>query len=89
MGYAGQVSFGQAAFLHRRLHGGHFNNPYDWGTVPALLAALVLPALVAAVIGKPTLKLKEHYLALATLAVGLLIHILLTKAGNLPAALPA
>lgn len=75
MGYAGQVSFGQAAFFGI---GGYavaiLTTSYDWGTLPALAAAMVLPALVAAVIGKPTLKLREHYLALATLAIGLLFH---------------
>lgn len=84
MGYAGQVSFGQAAFFGIGAYTvGILTTHYDWGTVPALLAALVLPALVAAVIGKPTLKLKEHYLALATLAVGLLIHILFNEGGEL------
>jgi len=84
MGYAGQVSFGQAAFfgigaytvaiLTTRCH---------WGTIPALLAAIVLPALVAAVIGRPTLQLKEHYLALATLAFGLLVHIIFNEGGEI------
>lgn len=75
MGYAGQVSFGQAAFFGI---GGYavaiLTTRFEWGTIPALAAAMALPAVVAAVIGKPTLKLREHYLALATLAIGLLVH---------------
>ncbi|MCL5289716.1 MAG: branched-chain amino acid ABC transporter permease [Eubacteriales bacterium] len=75
MGYAGQVSFGQAAFFGI---GGYavaiLTTRFHWGTVTALVAAMVLPAVVAALIGRPTLKLREVYLALATLAFGLLVH---------------
>lgn len=75
MGYAGQVSFGQAAFFGI---GGYavaiLTTRYHWGTIPALAAAAILPAVVAAIIGRPTLKLREVYLALATLAFGLLVH---------------
>ncbi|HOV79519.1 MAG TPA: branched-chain amino acid ABC transporter permease [Bacillota bacterium] len=84
MGYAGQVSFGQAAFFGI---GGYtvaiLTTRFHCETVPALLAAMVLPALTAAVIGKPTLKLREHYLALATLAFGLLVHVFFNEGREL------
>ncbi|OPY56540.1 MAG: leucine/isoleucine/valine transporter permease subunit [Pelotomaculum sp. PtaU1.Bin035] len=84
MGYAGQVSFGQAAFFGIGAYAvAILTTHYHWGTIPALLAATVLPSLVAAVIGRPTLKLKEHYLALATLAFGLLVHIIFSEGGEL------
>ncbi|MFZ3129878.1 MAG: branched-chain amino acid ABC transporter permease [Desulfosporosinus sp.] len=84
MGYAGQVSFGQAAFFGIGAYAvAILTTRFHWGTIPALLAAIVLPALVAAVIGKPTLKLKEHYLALATLAFGLLVNIFFNEGGEL------
>lgn len=80
MGYAGQISFGHAAFfglgsytaaiLATRCH---------WPTLIALLAAPLLPGLIAAVIGRPTLKLRELYLALATLGFGILVHILFNE----------
>lgn len=80
MGYAGQVSFGHAAFFGL---GGYtvaiLTTQYHWPTPAALLAALALPGLVAALIGRPTLKLKELYLALATLAFGILVHILFNE----------
>lgn len=80
MGYAGQVSFGHAAFFGL---GGYavavLTTACHWPTVPALLAALALPGLVAALIGRPTLKLKELYLALATLTFGILVHILFNE----------
>lgn len=80
MGYAGQVSFGHAAFFGI---GGYtvavLTTACHWPTIPALIAALILPGLVAAIIGGPTLKLKELYLALATLAFGILVHILFNE----------
>ncbi len=73
MGYAGQVSFGHAAFYGL---GGYtaaiLTTAYRWPAIAALLAAMALPGAVAALIGRPTLKLKELYLALATLAFGIL-----------------
>jgi hypothetical protein len=84
MGYAGQVSFGQAAFFGL---GGYtaaiLSTSCSWPTPAALLAAMVLPGLVAALIGRPTLKLKELYLALATLAFGILVHILFNEGGEI------
>lgn len=80
MGYAGQVSFGHAAFFGL---GGYavaiLTTAYKWPAFAALLAALVLPGLVAALIGRPTLKLKELYLAMATLGFGILVHILFNE----------
>ncbi len=80
MGYAGQVSFGHAAFFGI---GGYtvavLTTACHWPSIAALIAALILPGLVAAIIGGPTLKLKELYLALATLAFGILVHILFNE----------
>ncbi len=65
MGYAGQVSFGHAAFFGL---GGYtaaiLSTRFHWPSLLALLAAIVVPGMVAAVIGKQTLKLRELYLAL-------------------------
>lgn len=83
MGYAGQVSFGQAAFFGM---GGYtvaiLTTRFNWESVPALTAAMVIPALIAMVVGRPTLRLREHYLALATLAFGLLIQIIFNEGGE-------
>jgi len=84
MGYAGQISFGQAAFFGIGAYAvAILTTRFHWGTIPALAAAMVLPALIAAIIGKPTLTLREHYLALATLAVGLLVQIFFNEGREL------
>lgn len=80
MGYAGQVSLGHAGFLGI---GGyavaigptHLGVP-GWAS---LLGGAVISGLVAIIVGRPILRLKGHYLAVATLGFGLLIAIVLTN----------
>jgi branched-chain amino acid transport system permease protein len=43
-------------------------------SVPALVAGLLLTAVVATLIGYPALRLKGHYLAMATLGFGLIVY---------------
>jgi branched-chain amino acid transport system permease protein len=80
MGYAGQISLGQAGFFGL--------GAYTTGvlTVKAHLplylsfpAAVFLTAGVAAVVGIPTLRLKGHYLAMATLGLGEIVHIVFNE----------
>ncbi|HEY2135061.1 MAG TPA: ABC transporter permease [Xanthobacteraceae bacterium] len=74
MGYAGQVSLGHAAFM---AVGGYTAAilcvSYDWPPLLATLAAIVLSVLCALVLSTATGRLRGHYLALATLAFGLLV----------------
>lgn len=80
MGFAGQVSLGHAGFLGI---GGyavavgpvHLGIP-SWAS---LIGGAVVSGLVAFVVGRPILRLKGHYLAVATLGFGLLIAIILTN----------
>ncbi|MGA2973675.1 MAG: branched-chain amino acid ABC transporter permease [Spirochaetia bacterium] len=78
MGYAGQVSLGHAGFF---AIGGYTTAVLStagaaifrfapWLTLPA---AVALTALVALVIGVPVLRLRGHYLAMATLAFGFIV----------------
>ncbi|MDP3045609.1 MAG: branched-chain amino acid ABC transporter permease [Eubacteriales bacterium] len=73
MGYAGQVSFGQAAFYGLGAYtAAILATKCDWPPVLCVLVAPFLPALVALIIGRPILRLREHYLVLATLGFGIL-----------------
>ena len=68
MGYAGQVSFGQNAFAALSGYASAvLTATYFWDPIPAFAVGLGLALLVALVIGYPTLRLKGHYLAMATL----------------------
>jgi branched-chain amino acid transport system permease protein len=80
MGFAGQVSLGHAGFMGIGAYAVAIG-PTHLG-VPSwlsLFAGAVLSGLVAFVVGRPILRLKGHYLAVATLGFGILIAIVLTN----------
>lgn len=52
----------------------------------ALIAAIVLAAVIAIVVGYPSLRLRGHYLAMATLGFGLIVHCILIGSPMLGAA---
>lgn len=80
MGQAGQVSFGHAAFYGLGAYtAAILSATYGWPPLITLPAAVLLSAVVAALIGRPTLKLRQQYLALATLAFSILVYILLNE----------
>jgi branched-chain amino acid transport system permease protein len=75
MGFAGQVSFGQSAFAAIGGYGSAIlTGSYNWEPLAAAAASAVLAAILALVIGFPTLRLRGHYLAMATLAIGLMSY---------------
>lgn len=80
MGFAGQVSLGHAGFLGIGAYSVaigpvHFGAP-SW---LCLFVGAILSGAVAFAVGRPILKLKGHYLAVATLGFGLLVAIMLTN----------
>ena len=75
MGHAGQVSFGQNAFAAIGGYGSAvLTTAWDWPPLPALAASAAIAAAVAGLIGLATLRLRGHYLAMATLALGLITY---------------
>ncbi|HBY94304.1 MAG: branched-chain amino acid ABC transporter permease [Ardenticatenaceae bacterium] len=76
MGYAGQISLGHAgfyglgAYISAILTATYGINPWL-----ALVAAAFLTTAFAFVVSGPILRLKGHYLAMATLALGLILYI--------------
>jgi branched-chain amino acid transport system permease protein len=75
MGQTGQISFGHNAFVAVGCYGtAILTTTYNWPPMLALIASAVLALLLAFVVGKPTLRLKGHYLAMATLALGLIVY---------------
>ena len=80
MGFAGQVSLGHAGFMGIGAYAvavgpTHLGVP-SW---LSFIAGAVLSALVAFLVGRPILRLKGHYLAVATLGFGLLLAIVFTN----------
>lgn len=75
MGFAGQVSFGQNAFAGISGYmSAVLTTTYGWPPLAGVAAGVVGAMLAAAILGYPTLRLKGHYLAMATLALGLIVY---------------
>lgn len=76
MGYAGQISLGHAGFF---AIGGYssaiLTKTYGWHPVPALGIGIVLAVIAGLAIGIPALRLRGHYLAMATLGFGEIVYI--------------
>ncbi|SMH54592.1 branched-chain amino acid ABC transporter permease [Azospirillum agricola] len=83
IGYAGQISLGHAGFFGIGAYAsGVLAGTYGWPPVLALLAGAVFVGLLAFVVAKPILRLKGHYLAMATLGIGIIVSIVLrTESG--------
>jgi len=82
VGYAGQVSLGQAGFLGIGAYAVAVG-PAHLGLHPlvAMVAGAALAGVIAYIVGKPILRLRGYYLAIATLGFGLLVALVLTSEG--------
>ncbi|GAB4170825.1 MAG: branched-chain amino acid ABC transporter permease [Rhodocyclaceae bacterium] len=79
IGYAGQISLGHAGFLGIGAYASAIlASRYGWPPAAAMIAASAAVALLAFIVGRPILKLKGHYLAMATLGMGIIVSIVLT-----------
>ncbi|CAK0776250.1 branched-chain amino acid transport system permease protein [uncultured Gammaproteobacteria bacterium] len=78
VGYAGQISLGHAAFLGLGAYAsGILTTRYGWSPLMALAAGAVGVGALAYALAKPVLRLKGHFLAMATLGIGIIIAIVL------------
>ena len=75
MGFTGQVSFGHNAFAAISGYtSAVLTATYGWEPLPAGLVGLAGALTCALVVGYPVLRLRGHYLAMATLAIGLIAY---------------
>lgn len=80
MGYAGQVSLGHAGFIGIGAYAAAIlPGRYGLHGLAAMAAGAAASALIAWVAGRPILRLRGHYLAVATLGFGILIAMVLTN----------
>jgi branched-chain amino acid transport system permease protein len=76
MGYAGQISLGHAAFYGIGAYAsGLLTTRAGLSPWLALIAAMAITGIFAFLIGLPVLKLRGHYLAMATLGFGEIVYI--------------
>ena len=80
IGYAGQISLRHAGFAGIGAYSCALM-PVHWGIPPVLAAVFgaVISALLAWLVGRPILRLKGYYLAVATLGFGILVYMVLTN----------
>jgi branched-chain amino acid transport system permease protein len=84
MGYAGQISLGHSAFFGLGAYTtGILTVKLSWFPWAAMGAGICLSSVIAVMIGFPSLRLKGHYLAMATLGFGAIVHIVFVAAVNL------
>lgn len=75
MGYTGQASFGQNAFAALGGYGSAIlTDRFGLEPVVAILLSMGIAGAVALAVGYPTLRLRGHYLAMATFALGLITY---------------
>jgi branched-chain amino acid transport system permease protein len=81
MGYAGQISIGHAAFIGIGAYiSAICTVKLGWSPWAAMLAGMAASGLVAVTVGVPSLRLKGHYLAMATLGFGAIVHVIAVAA---------
>lgn len=84
IGYAGQISLGHAGFFGLGAYGSALlATRYGFPPLAALAAATAGVALVAFVVGRPILRLQGHYLAMATLGLGIIVSIVISTEDRL------
>ena len=81
MGYAGQISLGHAAFFGMGAYASAIlTTRYAWPSLLAMVAGLVVAGLIAWALARPILRLRGHYLAMATLGFGIVVHVVMVQA---------
>jgi branched-chain amino acid transport system permease protein len=84
LGYAGQISLGHAGFFGIGAYlSGILTATGGWNPWLAMPFAALVVGILAGLIGFPILKLKGHYLAMATLGLGIIIYIVFNETVDL------
>ncbi len=80
IGYAGQISLGNAAFFGLGAYGSAIlTTDVGWWPWPSMFLVAAMVALVALVVGLPALRLTGHYLAMATLGFNIVVYTILIQ----------
>jgi len=73
LGFGGQISFAQSAFFGIGAYTFGALQQQGWPFIAAAPAAVLLTACIGALLGWPAVRLRGHYLALATIAFSLIM----------------
>ena len=79
-GFGGMVSFGQAAFFAVGAYTqAILVTKQDWPMLAALPVSVLAAMLLALLVGIPLLRLRGHFLALATLGLGIIVTVVVRE----------
>ncbi len=79
-GYAGQISLGHAAFYGIGAYvSAILTAQYGLNPWICMFIGMIVTAITALLVGAPSLRLKGHYLAMATLAFGIIVYIIFNE----------
>jgi len=80
IGYAGQISLGHAGFYGLGAYASAvLTARFGWPPLLAMLAGMAAVGVIAFVVARPILRLRGHYLAMATLGLGIIIYMVLVN----------
>lgn len=80
IGFAGQISLGHAAFYGMGAYlSAVLTTTYHFPPWPALIIAMIATGGVAYFVGYPSLRLRGHYLVMATLAFSMIVYICMVE----------
>lgn len=82
IGFAGQISLGHAGFVGIGAYASAIlPTHFGWHPLFAMAAGAVIASAIAAIVARPIFRLKGHYLAMATLGLGIIIAIVIKNEG--------
>ncbi len=80
IGYAGQISLGHAGFFALGAYASAIlTSRYGWPGLVAMVAGAAGTGFLAFLVARPILRLRGHYLAMATLGLGIIIAIVINR----------
>ena len=80
IGFAGQISLGHAAFYGMGAYlSAILTTTYSFPPWPSAFIAMLATGMVAYLVGYPSLKLRGHYLVMATLGFSIIVHIFMVE----------
>lgn len=78
IGFAGQISLGHAGFIGIGAYASAIlPTHFGWHPLLAMAAGAAIASAIAAILARPIFRLKGHYLAMATLGLGIIIAIVI------------